>query len=145
MIIFSLNLKVADWIKLLVSDFIQLSVYGQRPAARANISTITSFLFVFSLWIGVRIGDNGLEYLVKWVGDNQLQCMTAEEAIRKIPVPIILFLETKITWFTPDHVSEILDRQPPTQSENVVGNPIDIHCKYFYSEQIHQLEQLIKL
>lgn len=75
------------------------------------------------------MGKNGFEYLVQWKDEKTLQCMTSEDATRKIPEHIITFLEGKIEWFTPAHAAQLVDRDPPIQTDNVVGDPIAIHCK----------------
>lgn len=35
----------------------------------------------------------------------------------------------KNRWFTPAHAAQLVDRDPPIQTDNVVGDPIAIHCK----------------
>lgn len=76
------------------------------------------------------MGNNGFEYLVQWKVEKTLECITSEDATRKIPEPIIAFLEGKVEWFTPANAAQLMDREPPMQTDEVVGDPIDIHCKY---------------
>lgn len=56
-----------------------------------------------------------------------MEVLASKEATRRIPSHLLEFLEEHIEWLTPAEDS-IMKRDVPTESQNVVGEMVNIHC-----------------
>lgn len=80
------------------------------------------------MYTGVRKVCGGIEYLVELKNTNKLESFKSADAIRKLPVHVVDFLETKIEWFRlgAPHINRC-DRS--VVSKIVDEEPLQIHCK----------------
>lgn len=78
--------------------------------------------------LGVRKYRGVIEYLAERKDIKKLQPIKSVDAMRKLPVHVVEFLETKLEWFRLG-VKKSNSRERPVASEIIDGMPISIHCK----------------
>lgn len=78
--------------------------------------------------LGVRKYRGVIEYLAEMKNTRKLQPIKSVNAMRKLPVHVVEFLETKLEWFRLGVKKSDLHERP-VASEIIDGKPVNIHCK----------------
>lgn len=82
---------------------------------------------------GVKKSNGAIQYLVKWNDQQMLEIVNSKDAIRKLPILIIFFLEAKLEWISLNDSSS-MSRSRPVECDSIEiedVEPLYAHCKYY--------------